>query len=268
MTHWREWREAPAADYAVVGDPVSHSWSPKMHQAAYAALALDLKYEAVRIQEADFVTAMEHLAGLGYQGVNCTVPLKEAAATWCEEIDELSSVMGSINTVAFLDRRGTNTDAPAFLNTLRDLGVGADVSTLVLGGGGTARSLLRVLYQENRRVAAWNRTPAKLTMIREELALEFEIQEQIDVAEFGLIVNATSAGLLGSDIPVDWTRAQSGAVAYDVMYGQPSAFLDSAATHSLRTVDGLPLLVEQGALSFEWWLGKEAPRADMLKAVR
>ncbi len=159
MTTWHEWRDAPPGDYAVVGDPVSHSRSPAMHQAAYRACGLELTYEAIRVTEEDFVPALDHLCAIGYQGLNCTIPLKELGAVWCEEIDEASSLMGAINTISFEGRRGTNTDAPALMKTLQGLGVAVDATALVLGAGGTARSFLRALCGPGRRVRAWNRTP-------------------------------------------------------------------------------------------------------------
>jgi len=268
MTVWYEWREAPRADFGVIGDPISHSRSPAMHSAAYAACGIAHTYEAVRVPLAEFSEAVTHLIELGYLGLNCTVPLKEAAATWCEDSDEFSSVIGAINTIDLPARRGTNTDAPAFLNVLQASGVLTAAKVLVLGAGGTARAVHAALAKAEYIASGWNRTAGKLEAIRREMSLDFSILESPSVDGFDVVVNTTSAGLVGEAPPLHWDCPNPPILAIDVMYGMPSPFLDGAAKHRIAIVDGLPLLVEQGALAFEWWLGIPAPRTDMLAAVR
>ena len=114
-----EWRTAPHGDYAVVGDPISHSLSPLIHAAAYQSHGLEYRYHAIRVPLEEFADALAHLTNIGYRGLNVTVPLKEAAFEWCQSFEAESEQFHSINTLRLADRRGLNTDAPAFISTLK-----------------------------------------------------------------------------------------------------------------------------------------------------
>ncbi len=268
MSRWYEWQEAPAADYAVLGDPISHSRSPAMHMAAYQALDLDLSYQAIRVDEESFQKAVMHLNGLGYKGLNCTIPLKELAAAWVEEADEESSIIGAINTLSLSDRKGTNTDAPAMLNVVESNGVERGSRVLILGAGGTGRAALVAFCRAGYQVSAWNRTAEKLDALRDELSLQFTTIPALFTGGYDLVINTTSSTLAGEPLGVSFTEGSGVKLAFDVGYGKPSQFLAEAAEAGIPTLDGLPLLVEQGALALEWWLGKSAPRKDMLAAVQ
>jgi shikimate dehydrogenase len=252
---WFEWRDAPAGDFAVIGDPVSHSLSPKMHSAAYSEWGLELNYRAVRVPSVDFFEAMAWLRKLGYRGVNVTVPLKELAFEWCDHLVDGADRFGAVNTVRLGDRVGLNTDVPAFLKVIRDREAGPRV--LVLGAGGSARAIVRGLFESGYVVSGWNRTPGKLG------DFGVTVVESARAGDFDVIVNATSASIQGLNLPVEWSGS---GLAFDLAYGR-SPFLDSARLAGWRVVDGLPMLVEQGALAFEWWLGKSAPRRAMLESV-
>ncbi|MFM9873664.1 MAG: shikimate dehydrogenase family protein, partial [Fimbriimonadaceae bacterium] len=132
-----EWRDVPEGDYAVLGDPIGHSLSPRMHSAAYDALGLDLVYSAVRVPYGEFFEAMDRLRALGYKGVNCTVPLKELAFDWCPSFLGLAGELGSVNTINLVTQQGTNTDLPGFLKVCEEFGVGSGARVLILGAGGT-----------------------------------------------------------------------------------------------------------------------------------
>ncbi|ARU40119.1 hypothetical protein CCB80_02785 [Armatimonadetes bacterium Uphvl-Ar1] len=263
---WFEWRDAPVAEFAVLGDPVSHSLSPKMHSAAYADLDLDLNYVAIRVELSEFDQALDHLVALGYRGVNVTVPLKEVAFEWCEILEDGAWRFGAVNTIRLEDRAGMNTDVPGFLSVLRAHSVEPGSRVLVLGAGGSARAVIRGLLDEGYLVRGWNRTRAKLNAVVE--GLDVEILDDADVRGCGAVVNATSASLKGLDLPVEWSHAADGCLAFDLAYGEEmSPFLRGAMGRGLPVTDGLPMLVEQGALAFEWWLGRPAPRTAMLRSV-
>ena len=132
---WFEWAEAPAGDFAVVGDPVSHSASPVMHLAAYEEAGLKLRYHAIRVAPGELSSAFHHLDEMGYRGINVTVPLKEEAFAWCESTLGIAGKVGAVNTVDLKAKKGINTDAPGFLQTLEDLDVPAQGRVLVLGAG-------------------------------------------------------------------------------------------------------------------------------------
>ena len=264
-----EWREAPKAQYAVVGDPVEHSLSPQMQSAAFAACGLEDKYVAIRVPKEEFAEAMAHLTELGYKGLNVTVPLKEAAYRWAKSMPRLERRMGVVNTLRLGDGAAINTDAPGFIDTLRYLGVMFPCTALVLGAGGASRALLMALSELECRLLCWNRTPIKLEKLLHELSIKAEMVGSPVPADCQLILNTTSASMHKAQLPVDWYQAPRKALAYDVFYTSgPTTFMFDAQANGIHAVDGRALLVAQGARSFEWWTGQNAPRQDMLAAVQ
>lgn len=262
MSDARHWSQAEPGDYAVVGDPVAHSWSPALHTAAYRGLGLDLAYRAVQVPLDEFPAALERLAGLGYQGLNVTVPLKEAAASWGKP-DDLR--LGAANAIRLGDRSATNTDVPAFLGSLGGLAPGR---ALILGAGGSARALAIGLADAGWELVGYNRTRARLDALVRDHGLPLSPLASPDPSGCSLVVNATSASLVGLCPEVDWHSAESAALAYDLAYGRGlTPFLIRAASHGMRTQDGLEMLVRQAALSIEWWLGRAPDLATMREAV-
>lgn len=264
---WYEWREAPQADFALVGDPVAASWSPKMHQAAYRALDMSYRYVAIRISSGDLTPALERLRNAGYLGVNCTVPLKQEAFAWAREPDVTATRIQAANTLDLSTRRATNTDVGGFQATLTGLRLPHPAKLLVLGAGGAAAAVLAAATGPGFGIDVWNRSCERakslVSRFHDVSAVAFPSLRGVD-----LVVNATSASLKGEALPLDWSEAAGSCIAYDLVYGaEPSNFLREAAKHGLATVDGKAMLVEQGALAFEWWLGKAAPRLAMETAL-
>jgi shikimate dehydrogenase len=259
------WRHAPHATYAVLGDPVGHSWSPKLHSAALAEMGRDDTYVALQVPLEEFDEALESLIGLGYQGVNCTVPLKEVAHRWAARFEPGSEQFGSINTLRLCDRTGQNTDVPGFLETLRDFEIEPPGPVLMLGAGGTARSLLVGLIDAGYEVRMFNRTRARAEKLRNETGLQFEIVDSPSVGDAMLVLNATSAGLSGEPLSIDWSGHREGILAYDLMYAEhPTPFLEDAQRQGIRAVDGRFMLVAQAALALEFWTQQPVSRAVML----
>ncbi len=268
MSEQVHWRDARNGDYAVIGDPIGHSLSPVMHQAAYQTLGLELTYNAYRVPLGEVALACTHFRHLGYKGINVTVPLKEDALAASRAPDEFSRLVGAANTLRLQDMACTNTDGPGFIETLKGLGIDKGAQVLLLGAGGSARGIARALFEAGYKLCIYNRTPERAERMVRELQIEAELCGA-NPSGASLIVNATSAGLLGGDLPVQWERAEPDAVAYDLVYKpEPTPFLKAASAHGLRTVDGKPLLAAQGALSLEWWLGIPAPRDAMLASLR
>jgi shikimate dehydrogenase len=237
-----------------------------MHAAAYAELELPYRYVAIQVPAGEVGTALEHLRDLGYRGVNVTVPHKAEAWQWAVESDSLSRRVGAANTFDLADRRCINTDAPGFLETLRDLPI-RERSAVILGAGGSAKAIVAALAEQGWRLRIYNRTASRAT----ELASEFGAQaiSDPDLSGVSLAVNTTSASLTGDGLELDWSHVKDDLVAYDLMYGkEPTPFIRSATSLGLKTVDGLDLLVAQGALAFEWWLGLPAPRLAMREALQ
>lgn len=264
-----EWRDAPQADFAVLGDPVNHSLSPRMHQAAYEALHLRHKYLAIRVPVKEFDEAVAFLIKQSYRGVNLTMPLKEAGARWAKKPDPFVARVGSANTLNFLEGSAINTDAPGFLDTLPALSIWPPAPVLVLGAGGAARALAAALEDAGHRVKIYNRTVDRAKKMIAELGLKAELLKEPNPEDAALILNTTSASHEGEAVPVQWYRANKKAIAYDISYSQEmTPFLLQAGLAGLKVVDGLEMLVAQGARSFEWWLGTAAPFDAMRQAVR
>jgi len=239
-----------------------------MQQAAFASTEIDKKYVAIRVPLAEFNEATSHLASLGYEGINVTVPLKEDAFRWAKRTDEQTKRIGAANTLKLATGEATNTDAPGFLLTLSDLGVAAPGPVLLLGAGGTARALLVALDGAGYEVKAWNRTKAKLEALVADLGVKATVLDEADPTGCAIIVNTTAAGIHGQTPPVKWALAPTGAIAYDMFYSVSlTPFLAGAAALELTTIDGKVMLAAQGALAFEWWLGKKPSREAMLKAI-
>lgn len=259
-----EWRDAPEAEFAVLGDPVAHSRSPQMHEAAYRALRLPYSYVRVRVPAAEFAEAAAHLADLGYTGANVTVPLKEEAWAWASQPNEERSV----NTVRFSDRSGISTDGDGFLDdVIPRLGPCPFPRMLLIGAGGAARAVFFASLRQGFSGAVWNRTAARATeLVAGQTA--WSVAETLDPAGFDVIVNATSLGHSGASVEMDFSRADPHALAYDLSYGVAAEpFLIPARQAGLEAVDGLGMLVHQAARSFTWWTGTEAPIELMKEAV-
>jgi shikimate dehydrogenase len=267
--YYDAWHNAPDdAQFAVIGDPVKHSRSPRMHQAAYDELGLPYRYVALHVPVGEVHAALTHLVELGYQGVNVTVPHKEEALRWAAEAEPLAKKVRAVNTLRLRDGAGINTDAGGFIDTLYDRGVQPG-KALLLGAGGSARALAYALAQEDWELLIYNRTQEKAERMVEDLGIEATVVAKPQPDGAHLIVNTTSASLQGQDIAVKWEDASPYALAYDLMYGdEPTRFLARARENNLRTCDGSALLVAQGARAFEWWLGVPAPREAMAAAIR
>lgn len=262
------WRDAPSAQFAVIGDPVSHSMSPRMHMAAYEELGLPLEYVALEVPVGEVALALNFLTLRGYQGINVTVPHKEEALIWCDGVEPLARRVRAVNTIRLVDRAGRNTDAPGFLETLADRGVPPG-DALLLGAGGSARALAYALVHDGWTVRIYNRTAEKAEALSKDLGDGAYAVTEPDPSDCHLVLNTTSASLQGDALNLDWSAARRDVLVYDLMYGNgPTAFLQGAADHGLRICDGRPMLVAQGALALEWWLGVDAPRDVMAAAIR
>ncbi len=259
---------------AVIGHPVAHSRSPEMQTAALAGLGLagEWTYGALDVAPEDFEATIAELAAAGeYAGVNITVPHKEAALAMADEATEGARVIGAANTLTFRDGQilAANTDAGGLLRSLPDHPDGQRV--LVLGAGGAARAAIWALADVGANVDVWNRTEAK----GEDLARHFNVNfvGQPNSADYTLIVNTTTVGLGGEDafeaLPLDADSFVTGQVVLDMVYSEePSALLAAAAAAGATTVDGLEMLVQQGALSLRIWTGEEPSIEAMRTAVR
>ena len=269
---------------AILGDPVEHSRSPAMHNAAFAALGLDYSYVALRVRSADLRRAIAGARALGLAGLNITVPHKERALSWLDFITPKARAIGAVNTV-YWDREklcGDNTDADGFRRALQGLGFrprGRRV--IVLGAGGSARAVIWSLAQAGvRSFLILNRTPRRAMSLRNLLSVrgapEFvtgPLEAASDpklVRQVDLVVNCTSLGLDGRSTPPLRIEATSPrCVIYDLVYGPSSTPLVRAARKlGRRAEDGRSLLLHQAGLAFRLWTGRRPPLDVMAACLR
>jgi shikimate dehydrogenase len=249
----------------VLGYPVAHSRSPAMHNAAFRALGLDWRYQHLPVPPELFDETVRALPGSGFRGANVTIPHKLAALAVADSASDVARAIGAANTLTFDGGAiaADNTDAGGFIAALGESPRG--MRALVLGAGGAARAVVWALADAGAAdVAIWNRTPERAAELAEALgARAVAAPEPAD-----LVVNTTSVGLHGDEgLPLD--RVDPPRVAVDLVYGEgETPFAAWASRAGARVVDGLEILVRQGALSFERWTGREPPLDAMRAAAR
>jgi len=258
---------------AVLGAPVAHSRSPAIHNAAFAALDMDgeWSYEAIEVSPGQFEQRVRAMPGEGFVGANVTVPHKGAALLVSERRSGVAREIGAANTLTFQDDeiRADNTDALGLMESLPESPAGR--RALVLGAGGAARAVVWALTREGAEVSVWNRTPERAAKLCAELG--GEVVENPGPGDYELIVNSTSVGLHGedpfADLPLasDWFGFSQTVV--DLVYGdRQSKLLQVAGEAGAEVVDGLEVLVRQGAASFRIWTGVDPPIDVMRDAAR
>lgn len=271
---------------AVLGHPVSHSRSPAMQSAALAELGLagEWTYEAIDVAPDAFEEQVRALPGQGFVGVNITIPHKEAALAVADEASAAAQEIGAANTLSFSGGRiaAENTDASGLLAALPE-GV-AGRSALVLGAGGSARAVVWALAGQGAPVSVWNRTPERADELVRDLANAGEgtpaegrlapvTGEQARANGYALIVNCTAVGMRDEDpfeqLPIDAERLDADIVIVDLVYaGSESRLVTEARRRSAEAIDGLEILVRQGADSLRIWTGAEPPLDVMREAAR
>jgi shikimate dehydrogenase len=288
--------------YGVLGHPVAHSRSPAMQNAAFAALGLDAAYVALPVPPERLAAAIRGAHALGFQGLNVTVPHKQAVLALCATVDGSAAAVGAVNTLrrAASGWEGFNTDAPACLALLEAAGLVRGARALLAGAGGAARAAAWALV----RAGAALRVAARRPEAARALALAFApatvagvpTPQAVSWADLGaeasaadVVVNGTSVGLAGRHLagghdeavppspplapgqphPAAPTLAitpRQGQIVVDFVYGETD-LARRARSAGARLVTGEQLLVRQGALAFTLWTGRPAPEAVMAAAV-
>ena len=267
----------------ILGHPVGHSLSPRMHNAAFRAQSIDMVYLAFDVLPESLSDALAGLRALGFRGVNVTIPHKEAIGALLDDLDTVAARIGSVNTVVNRDGRlvGYNTDKSGFAAALRGLRPEGARGLLcfVAGAGGAARAVVAALMDDGaREIRVYNRTPERAATLCSEAA-SWGTAPCLAVAEhevFGaageahLIVNATSLGLSPSvkesPVPVDILLSHH--IVMDLVYGSGSTTLvKEAKARGATAIDGKEMLVMQAAGSYELWTGRRAPVDVMRKSI-
>ena len=270
--------------YAVIGHPVAHSLSPRIHAAFAAATSQVMSYEKLPAPRDGFARVAERFFAEGGSGLNVTVPFKEEAARWVDVLHPAAGEAGAVNTITREKghTHGYNTDGAGLVRDLvSNCGeVLAGARILLLGAGGAARGVAGpLLDQRPCRLVIANRTGARAaalagTLRQRRWNVPVEAAALSAVADgFDLVINATSAGLDGAGLPEVRADSVASACCYDLMYAGPGATDTAfcrwaAASRARRVLDGLGMLVEQAALAFELWRGVLPATRPVLELLR
>jgi shikimate dehydrogenase len=267
----------------IYGFPIAHSISPQIHNAAFAAVGLDVHYAAREVAPADLPGAMQDLRMADVVGANLTVPHKEAVLALVDGVADEVRLIGAANTVHQVGGRlmASNTDAPGFARALVEAGIIVGGGTAVLlGAGGSARAVAQALLSAGlERLVLANRHVERAYRLAADCAERFPAArlEPCPLAELAaqrltgarLVVNTTTVGLHGDDSPLAVDLVPASAAVVDIIYNPSrTRLLREAAAAGLPTLNGLPMLVHQAAIAWETWMGQPAPLEAMWAAAR
>ncbi len=271
---------------AVLGDPVAHSASPQMHNAALAECGIAARYCRLHVRPEEFTDTLRMLSDKGFIGVNCTIPHKAAALAAVDEADENARRAGGVNTIVFGDHgrlRGFSTDGPGLARAVREqFGVElGDMRVLLLGaGGGAGRAVAMQCAADGARgLTLINRSVVKLHPLYDALAADYPreqlaigpwddetVAQALDLSD--LIVNCSALGMRADDpSPIPSALLASRHLLYDTIYtAARTPHMRAADAAGARSANGLSMLLHQGALSFEHWFHRPAP-LEIMRAV-
>ncbi len=267
----------------VIGDPIDHTMSPVMHNAAFSKLGIDYVYLPFRVKKDDLGQAIAGARALNLAGLNVTIPHKVAVSSFLDELDPIAKRIGAVNTIVNDNGalRGYNTDATGFLQALLDKGIKPEgKKVVVLGAGGASRGISFILAESGANLVILNRQveiewAEKLareisrSFKKETAALELNDANLAEALEgTDILVNTTSVGM-SPDInktPVPTRLLKSTPVVFDIVYNPiQTRLLREAQAAGASTISGLDMLAWQGALAFEKWTGLKAPLELMKK---
>ena len=257
----------------VLGWPVGHSLSPRLHGYWLARHGIDGVYVPLPVRPDDFAAALRVLLRVGFAGFNVTIPHKEAAFRACDRLDDAATRVGAVNTIVATPEgglEGRNTDGYGFTESLRAAApqsVAAGGAALVIGAGGAARAVADALLRMGFALRLANRTRERAQALAERLDVKAEIvpwtarEDALDGV--GLLVNTTSLGMAGQPaLGLDLARLSTSAVVVDTVYVPlETPLLKAARARGNRTVDGLGMLLHQGRPGFAAWFGVD-PQVD------
>ena len=281
-------RSSAGARYklGVIGYPVSHSLSPRMHNAALRALHMEGDYTAISVPPDQLAVCVSELAAQGYRGFNVTIPHKQTVMRLLTALSDSARAIGAVNTVVVEGGRliGHNTDALGFMRGLEQSGFAPQgksaratharaTHALVIGAGGAARAVVYALTQAGAHVTVWNRTRERAVQLADEFGMEvaLHLAPPPRYGCFDLIVNTTSVGMTpySEETPLHLIGRGFGArYVYDLVYNpRETVFLREARLIGAKAIGGLQMLVHQGAEAFRLWTGRDAPVDVMKRAI-
>lgn len=266
-------------EYAVMGNPITHSKSPVIHMEFARQTQQNIHYSAIHVDLGGFPQAVGNFFASGGKGLNITVPFKQEAWQIAEQRSERAELAGAVNTLLKRDTLlyGDNTDGVGLVRDLQqNLHIQlSGMKVLIIGAGGASRGVILPLLHENvSSLVIANRTPDKAYELAELFshygAIEGAGFNHLTGKQFNVVINATSASLQGDLPPIPESVIDSDCWCYDMMYGsQPTIFMQWANTIGVEHVsDGLGMLVEQAAESFYLWRGVRPKTSDVIQSIR
>jgi shikimate dehydrogenase len=268
---------------AVIGEPIDHSLSPVIQNAAFCALNIDCVYTAFRVNSSDIANALSGIRALGVLGLNVTMPHKEAVIAYLDWIDETAKFLNSVNTIHHKDGKllGYSTDGIGALRALKENGANPQGKrVLILGAGGAARSIAYSLIQEADELFILNRTVSEAKKLAETLKHKFDkkisagslspeiIKEKIRATD--ILLNTTSVGMnpnINQSL-IEPDNLESNLTVMDIIYNpHDTQLIKDAKAVGAKVVNGIEMLIYQGATAFEIWTGQQAPIPVMRKAL-
>jgi shikimate dehydrogenase len=264
--------------YCIIGDPIHHSLSPAMHNAAFAAKGLNCAYIAFRVPEAELKESIESLRSINIAGFNVTTPHKTQVMRYLDELESTAKKAAAVNTVNNIEGifRGYNTDVHGFIEPLRKRQVDfRDMLVLLMGSGGAARAVVVALAEQNGidKLVIANRSVQRaneLVNLGAGLGMKCEAVPLDRAKDFSpasdLVINSTTLGMNNESSIIGYEHIQKGSIVYDLVY-RPlvTDLIENAKYAQASVVYGYEMLIEQGAKAFEIWTGMSAPRDAMKK---
>ena len=261
--------------YGLIGDPVEHSFSPPMMNAAFSCMNLDACYLAFQVGKKNVSEAIAGIRALNFAGVNVTVPHKSSVIPYLDEVSPLAKKIGAVNTISNVKGhlKGTNTDFSGFIRSLKTLNFSPKKKTIaLLGAGGSARALVAGLADAGAlRVMLHNRTAERAEKLVTEFSQYFPLTQleavslqTIHETPLDLLVNTTTVGMFSSELPVDLKKCRKINLLADII-SRPSqtSLLKQAEELGINAVNGIDMLLYQGCDAFTFWTGKQAPEEVM-----
>ena len=267
----------------IIGDPVEHTMSPRMQNAAFQAKRLNFVYLPFKVKKEELENAIQGVRALNIRGLNITIPHKVTVLPFLDKIDPLAEKIGAVNTLVNEDGvlKGYNTDATGFLKALLSEKIEIkDKRVLILGSGGAARAIAFSLVEKGASLTILNRHPISAINLAERIkaifgidveALEFsENNLKISLEKADILVNTTSLGMTPNVevSPIPAKLMHPGVIVFDIIYNPlKTRLLMEAEMRGLRVITGIEMLIWQGAYAFELWTGESAPLEIMRTAA-
>jgi shikimate dehydrogenase len=261
--------------YAIIGDPIDHSFSPALHNAAFLFSGLDCTYIAYRIPKGELESGVEALKKIGIAGFNVTTPHKVDMMEFLNEADNECKLVGATNTVISIDDhlKGYNTDVDGFLDPIKKRKIDSkDSDVLLIGAGGAARAIIVAFSKEKvRKITIVNRTHGRaeeLIQFAQNLGLESDYSDLQSAGEitdkYKFVVNATSVGLKGSGCPISTKNINRDSIVYDIVYVPvETPLIEQSKNQGATIIYGWEMLLAQAMKSFEIWTNRPAPYEAM-----